>query len=178
MLLPGCCLFAHDKSYPKITYEGDGSFIDYGRCSAIGRFNLDLGSVDLSHNYSKIYRIKGLPETKLSLIIFLDSPHPDPLYVIRKDLELHFPVWAEGVATLRLSDTRGLIIFEKKAAIKDWIWSGPIHGKTSELWSPETHFVPASEQEYFLSIEIQNAHSGSPAAKLVATGGGWKMQPY
>lgn len=177
-LLQGCCLFVHDRAYPKINYEGDGNFVNYGRCSAIGRFNLKLGIIDLAHNHTTNYKIKGLPETKFAFIIIIDYPLPDPKYFLLGIPEPKKPKWSEAVINLTMLNRNGVEVFKKEASLNDWIWSGAIHGKTSELWSPETRFIPDPAQEYLLKLEVKNASSESPSAELVATGGGWKMQPY
>ena len=175
-----------------VLYRGDGDFRDAGVDTAVNRYVLDLGLVELWTGGEHTFRLSGLPPTELT-VGFQTGPTMSQERVWEtKPLD--------AVVRLRVARADGSAVIDQTGRVSDWIWStegsGPesfvyVRGQREEIrlrngnttsrrlgegqdggWG--TSFSPGLFQQYDLSLSVLVPCSDRRAVRLVTKGGGWK----
>lgn len=172
--LPSIALFAGTLlvgCYGESDYSGDGRLVDHGLLSATDRYVLELGSLPLTTQGAKTYRIESLPSRRFVIGIEL-----------RKSLNSggvleDRPV--DAVLAVELKNSKGETLVRRKGKLREWTWSVHSPGDYAFIYGEgkeNTFFIPTNAERYELKVEIgvpdPNASHYSP--KLVAKSGGWK----
>ena len=176
LLFCGCSYFDSprfglDREYPELNYTGDGNFTDYGRESAIHRFALDLGGVDLNDSLSRSYDLKGLPEVKF--VCYLRVDHP---LVVTGGPKGEF-TGGETILEMKLIDHDGKSVFTESAPLNRWKWSGSVGAPKSDLYTSQTIFTPEKDKSYKITFKVIDGKVGAPKGRFLLMGGGWKANP-
>jgi hypothetical protein len=157
------------------SYRGDGQFTDHGPFWGTGRYELDLGSVDLTRRGDYHYTITNLPKERFAVGLAFGQAGSNA-----------DPQTLPSNATVRLqlrSSTGSLIEHEKPLA--EWVHStGGIAYSSffyckgaADTWAEEAGtswgcvFKPLSRQQYQLTLEVLQPDSKSRPATLRMQGG-------
>ena len=123
IILGGCCI-------PK-EYEGDGQFTDscetgnWALWSLDGRYELNLGKIDLSINKRYEYKIGKLPKAEMWIVGLDIMPLQD--YKLTDDL-------CDAVVTIEMSTLDGHLVIDESAPLRKWAWM--TDGEPSECEGP------------------------------------------
>lgn len=151
-------------------YDGDGTLVDNGMLTAVHRFELDLGPIDIRKAGKYVYRIDRLPAEEFVFGIQLVCPDKYSRCISER------PLSAE--VSFQLTDDKGRILIYYKAPLNKWTWSGGgNHDVFLYQWQgPDTFVVPPRSSEFELVLEVVSpeplAEDFSPRIRAYA--GGWK----
>jgi hypothetical protein len=167
------------------SYSGDGTFTDFGATTAIERYVIDLGPIDLSRPNRQSFKLRGLPAAEFTMGL--------------RQINVSAGCDAAALAAVRVRlDVRtedGAVVVAEEAPLMAWVASPdlvyrrgvereePKPGGAVELvrtgvhasggWG--TYFTPRRHTTYRAQFEVLDAHGASGCdSRLVLLGGGWK----
>jgi hypothetical protein len=156
---------------PASQYSGDGQLVDKGSFAATDRYVLNLGSVDLTQQTTKTFRLSNLPEENFVVGIEVDDHTHNRAVIDKQQLNAN--------VMLELTNAKGKVIFTKKAPLNTWTWSVPVVGSQAFVYgrgNPDTYFDATLNTEYMLTISVLDVESSKTkySARLLLKSGGWK----
>lgn len=163
-------LSSQSRDYPNLNYTGDGKFQDYGKSSGVNRFALDLGELNLNIDSVNSYDLIGLPDCSMKCYLRVDYP------LALQGRPEQQPDWLETVVFMKVLDAAGEEVFSEKLSLNKWRWSGRVEAQTSDLYAPNTWFIPSVGKSYKLIIEVHPVQAVVPRCQIILMGGGWKME--
>lgn len=99
--------------YQVSSYTGDGRLIDNGWQLKGGRYEVDLGPIDVSHPGEYTYALKGLPDAEFAIGIELVEAEPN------RDARPNHNVDVR----LEMSETSGQTMVSETGSLENWVWS-------------------------------------------------------
>lgn len=181
MTLSGC--------YSVSSYEGSGKLTDYGRQYLVGRYLLDLGTIDLAD--SKIHSFEAHHLPVRSFIMGLE--------IEVEDVEECTEPTSNSLISLQIIDENGnAVINIKKLPLNQFTWShasacgrtmfGYVRGRGHiETKLPNgnvrnrpiytgvdkgrgTYFEPRTEGTYYITMKVDPVESETSVARLIIKG--------
>ena len=149
-------------------YVGDGSFLDNGSGSAL-RYELDLGSVDLSRSGERFFRFANLPDETFTFGLRIHGNNRD-LEALKR---------SGTIVALRISTDNELEPVTYQNDIANWVWSIYSGHEEAFLYARMpggTDFKLEPNRAYSASLTVRSKASAQSVvnARLIAFGGGWK----
>jgi hypothetical protein len=194
-VLAGGCMVVSEIFYPRTRDVGAGRLTDSGPDTAVDRYIVDLGPVNLSAPGSMTYIVTDLPRERLT--VGLQITAADTSIVVKKAGPL------DTIVVLKMLNEGGDVIIEERGILRTWGWSYwsdsphqafvyrggrseeiPIKGglhtyrrldvKADDGWG--SYFSPRRRGRYTVTLEIEPGSEPTVPieARLQMRGGGWK----
>jgi len=165
--------------------KGDGKFTDFGPLTAIDRYLVDLGPIDLSRANKRSFRMLGLPSTELVI----------GLRQVNVSAGCDAAALAAERIRIDVTTSDGVAVVSEEAPLSAWVTSSSVvYRRGVELQEPAgegvvrmvrtgvrpfggwgTYFTPSSFETYAARLEVFDAQGVSGCeSRLVVVGGGWK----
>ena len=176
-LLPSCSWTPPDLHGDVVyTVVSDGHFVDRGDGCAKGRFQLDLGLVDLQIPGPRSLRFAGLPRETFYVVLELTLPPELPLKVEPRALSAFTP---GGDASIQLSMTcnERPVITSEDADLSQWNWA-VVYRDPPEVYvypEPQWWFDADPSDSCEITLDVVEPSTRPAMARLVVTGGDWKI---
>jgi hypothetical protein len=156
------------------SYRGDGHFTDHGFLWGTGRYELDLGAVDLTRPGTYHYTLRNLPEERFAVGLTFGQPggSTDPMLT------------SKATVRLQIRSSGGPLV-ENEEPLSEWIHStgGLTYASflyckgTGDSWSEKAGtswgciFKPDARRQYDLNLQVLQPDSSSKPAILYMVGG-------
>jgi hypothetical protein len=148
---------------PMTKYSGDGTLVDNGSGAATDRYVLDLGSIDLTQQNRKTFRLAELPKANFVVGIEVKAAASDSALLDGQSIT--------PTVSISLSESSGVVLFSKKAPLNSWTWSLPADADSAFVYgreTPSTYFDAATDVEYTLTLDVvEPDRSGSKYIAVV-----------
>jgi hypothetical protein len=157
------------------TVGGDGHFVDRGDGSAEGRFELDLGLVDLQIPGLRRFHFAGLPRETFYVVLELTLPPELPLRVDPRVLSVYTP-GGDASIQLSLACNERPVATSEHAELSQWNWS-VAYCNPPEVYvypEPQWWFDADPSDSCEITLDVVEPSTRPAMARLVVTGGGRK----
>ena len=187
VLVPAICvallpIASCDRSHG---YRGDGTFRDFGPATAIDRYVVDLGPIDLSRPNQRSFRLLGLPGVEFTM----------GLRQVNVSARCDAAALSSVRVRLEVKTGDGALVIAEDGPLSTWVNSPQlVYRRGVELEKPEaggafqlvrtgvrasggwgTYFTPRSSAPYFAEFDVVDAQGASGCeSRIVLLGGGWK----
>lgn len=163
--------------------ETEGKLVDFGWFSMMGRYAMYLGSIDLTHEQERDFRVEGLPDGR-DFVLSIDLKVED-CAAQKSDLKI----------ALKMKEEHGKTVIDEDHSLRDLVWStgadpctqayGYVRGKAWEIpinggvcmhpiitgadGGNGTYFVSRKSAIYVVSVRVYGTPAdmvGAPSVRV------------
>jgi len=161
----------HGWRYPAVSQAGDAVLTDDGPRSAVDRYVIDLGPINLSVPGARVYTVRRLPDIRFTLGLQLwttaseaaqrdvqgralrgEDVRGRDFMNIGESIKAATPL--DTVIGIRVVDEGDQLVIEEEARLSDWVWSGSarafVYRRGRGDWVPA-----AQERSTYRGIDVK-----------------------